>query len=336
MASLDPDLDLDLDQDDLDLDLAWKAYRALVRIREVELAIAARYPDQEMRCPVHLSVGQEGVAVGACLPLTDDDLVLAGHRSHAQYLAQGGDLTAMLAEIHGRETGCCGGRGGSMHLFDVNAGLLASIPIVGSHLPLAVGVALARRQRREPGVAVAFLGDGAVETGVFHESLNFAALHRLPVVFVLEDNGYSVYTPLAERQPPRPLTDAGLSHGVDGRAVCGDDVLEVHAAMESALASARAGDGPQLLVASTSRWLEHCGPYDDDHLGYRPEGELERAKTRCPIRRLGEQLRRSGHLDNRREGRLYADVRSEIDAAFAAALTAPQPSPETAAEHVYG
>ncbi|MDA8019450.1 MAG: thiamine pyrophosphate-dependent dehydrogenase E1 component subunit alpha [Thermoanaerobaculia bacterium] len=319
-----------------DRDLAWRGYRALVRIREVELAIAARYPDQEMRCPVHLSVGQEGVAVGACLPLSADDLVLAGHRSHAQYLAKGGDLTAMLAEIHGRETGCCGGRGGSMHLLDVEAGLLASIPIVGSHLPLAVGVALARRQRREPGVAVAFLGDGAVETGAFHETLNFAALHRLPVVFVLEDNGYSVYTPLAERQPPRPLTDVGLSHGVEGQSVSGDDFLEVHAAMETALVAARSGAGPQLLVASTSRWLEHCGPYDDDHLGYRPQGELERAKQRCPIRRLGDQLRKSGELDDRREKALYADVRSEIDAAFAAAFAAPQPSAATAAEHVYG
>ncbi|MCG8456965.1 MAG: thiamine pyrophosphate-dependent dehydrogenase E1 component subunit alpha, partial [Holophagales bacterium] len=243
-----------------DRDLAWRAYRALVRIREVELAIAARYADQEMRCPVHLSVGQEAVAVGACLPLTDDDLVLAGHRSHAQYLAKGGDLEAMLAEIHGRETGCCGGRGGSMHLFDAEAGVLASIPIVGSHLPLAVGVALARRQRREPGVAVAFLGDGAVETGAFHESLNFAALHRLAVIFVLEDNGYSVYTPLEQRQPRRPLTDVGLSHGVAGRAVDGDDVLDVHRAMVTALDTARSGAGPQLLVATTARWLEHCGP----------------------------------------------------------------------------
>ena len=158
-----------------------------------------------MRCPVHLSVGQEAAAVGACAALRPDDRIVSTHRCHGHYLAKGGDLAAMIAELHGKQTGCCGGRGGSMHLFDERAGVVASVPVVGSSIPLGVGIALNFQQRGEDKVCVAFLGDAAVEEGAFHEAANFAVVHRLPVIFLVENNLYSVYTRIEQRQPERPL-----------------------------------------------------------------------------------------------------------------------------------
>ena len=184
-----------------EIDETLSLLRAMLRIRLIEEEIAARYAEQEMRCPVHLSTGQEAVAVGVCAALRPDDKVVSTHRCHAHYLAKGGDLKAMLAEMHGRAAGCCGGRGGSMHLFDDDAGVLLSLPIVGSCLPIANGVALSMIQRGLDAVSVAFFGDGATEEGVFHETLNFAAVHRLPALFVLENNLYSCYTGLNDRQP---------------------------------------------------------------------------------------------------------------------------------------
>lgn len=306
-------------------------YRQMLRIRMVEEEIARRYAEQEMRCPVHLSIGQEAAAVGACACLRADDVVFSTHRCHGHYLAKGGDLTAMLAEIHGRETGCCGGRGGSMHLFDDAAGVVASVPIVGSNVPLAVGAALAFVQRGEPRVAVAFLGDAAMEEGVFHESLNLAARHRLPVVFFVENNLYSVYTRLDARQPEAPLERLATAHAMASTSVDGNDVEAVDTAMQHAVARARAGEGPTVIVAATYRLVEHCGPQCDDHLGYRPAEEVAGWAERCPLRTLATRLPRVAetHAAMRRA------IAEEIEQAFAAALAAPLPPPESAAAYVY-
>ena len=177
-------------------------YREMLRIRLVEEAIAERYGEQEMRCPVHLSDGQEGIAAGACMALRKTDKIVSTHRSHGHYLAKQGNLKAMLCEIYGRAPGCVGGRGGSMHLLDDEAGVLACLPIVGTSVPLGVGVAYAAKKKGEDTVAAVFLGDAVMEEGVFHECANFAALHALPVVFVCENNDLSFYTSL-EVQPMR-------------------------------------------------------------------------------------------------------------------------------------
>ncbi|MBI4331624.1 MAG: thiamine pyrophosphate-dependent dehydrogenase E1 component subunit alpha, partial [Chloroflexi bacterium] len=182
-------------------DIEKKLYYAMLRIRLVEERIAELYPEQQMRCPVHLCTGQEAIAAGVSAHLTSDDYALSNHRSHGHYLAKGGDLKAMMAEIYGRVTGCSRGKGGSMHLVDLAAGFLGATPIVGSTIPMAVGAALATVMKGEKRVTVAYFGDAAVEEGVFHESLNFAALKRLPVVFVCENNFFSVYSPLSVRQP---------------------------------------------------------------------------------------------------------------------------------------
>ena len=314
-----------------DLDL----FRRMLRIRSVEETIADRYSEQEMRCPVHLSIGQEAAAVGACAPLMAEDIIVSNHRSHSHYLAKGGDLEAMLGEIYGRVNGCCGGRGGSMHLFDTRAGVLASVPIVASTIPLAVGAALTFQQRRKGYISVAFMGDAATEEGVFHESLNFASLHALPVIFFVENNLYSVYTPLHDRQPDRSLTDYALAHAIPSEQVDGNDVEAVFQSMTRCVQRARAGKGPVLLVVDTYRWREHCGPDYDNNLGYRSENEYEKWRRRCPIATYRAQLADRGVLTPELETRMTTEIQLEIESAFETARSAPFPDSKTAGLKVY-
>jgi 2-oxoisovalerate dehydrogenase E1 component len=310
-------------------------YRSMLRIRRVEEAIAAKYAEQEMRCPVHLSIGQEAAAVGACAALERDDKVVTTHRCHAHYLAKGGSLEAMIGELYGRVNGTCGGRGGSMHLFDDRAGVVASVPIVGSSVPLGAGVALAQKQQKNGGVTLSFFGDGALEEGAVHEAMNLASLLRLPIVFFLENNLYSVYTRLDARQPNRALGDAAKAHGMRSYHVDGTDVEAVYEATRDAAVRARTGVGPSLVVADTYRFVEHCGPADDDALGYRPQGELASWKERCPIVAYEGELRREKLLDDALTAQVTAEIDAEIAAAFERALAAESPDPATVADHVF-
>jgi len=316
---------------DFDLNLFYD----ILRIRLVEGEIAKRYADQEMRCPVHLSIGQEAAAVGVCAALTRQDRMFSTHRCHAHYLAKGGNLKAMLAEIHGKASGCVGGRGGSMHLQDIPAGLMASVPIVGGSIPMAVGTALADSLDGVDTVSVACFGDAATEEGVFHESMNFAQLRKLPVLFVCENNLYSVYTPLAQRQPARPLTDYAKAHAMTAIAADGNDVFAVHAAAAAAVRRARAGAGPTLLVLDTYRWLEHCGPSFDNHIGYRSEEEYLGWRAQDPLERLRHHLTGQGALDAAAEARMTEAIMAEVDQAFDYARDEPLPAPAQAREHVY-
>ncbi|WP_068493847.1 thiamine pyrophosphate-dependent dehydrogenase E1 component subunit alpha [Paramagnetospirillum marisnigri] len=310
-------------------------FRSMLRIRLVEEAIATRYAEQEMRCPVHLSIGQEAVATGVCLALRPQDQIVSTHRSHAHYLAKGGDLNAMLAEIYGKETGCCGGRGGSMHLFDAAAGILASLPIVGSAIGIATGAALAFQQEGSDCVAVTFPGDASVEEGIFHESLNFAALMSLPVVYVIENNLYACFTGLEQRQPHRPLGDLALAHGLTAVTADGNDVEAIHAAAKDAIAKARDGGGPSVLVFNTYRWREHCGPNYDNNVGYRSEEEFQQWKARCPVESLQKKLMAEGQLSDQDLAAMTAEIEAEVTAAFQAAKAAPFPLAASAEERVY-
>jgi len=307
----------------------------MLRIRLIEEAIADRYGEQEMRCPVHLSIGQEAAAVGVCQGLRPDDLVFSTHRCHAHYLAKGGSLPAMLAELYGKATGCIGGRGGSMHLQDPDVGLVASIPIVGGSIPLAVGSALADALDGRDRVSACFFGDATVEEGVFHESANFAALRSLPVLFVCENNLYSVYTPLHERQPNRPIEDLAKAHSIATYHVDGNDVDAVLAATETAAAAARAGRGPGFLLLDTYRWREHCGPNFDNHIGYRTEEEYQHWRLGDPIARLRQALAASGVDMAAEEAAMTGRLQAEIEAAFRFAAQSPLPVPADAWEHVY-
>ncbi|MBI3884167.1 MAG: thiamine pyrophosphate-dependent dehydrogenase E1 component subunit alpha [Opitutae bacterium] len=316
--------------------LSVRLLESMVRIRFVEEAIARHYAGQQMRCPVHLSIGQEAAAAGVCAALRADDLAMSGHRSHAHYLAKGGDLPAMIAELYGKATGCCQGRGGSMHLVDLAAGFVGAVPIVGSTIPIATGLAFADRQLKRDRVTVAFLGEAATEEGVFHESANFASLHALPLVFVCENNLYSVYSPMHVRQPAhREVWQLAAGHGIAAHQGDGNDPLAVHELMHAAVAHARAGRGPVFLELKTYRWREHCGPGFDNHIGYRTEAEYLAWRERDPIARFEHRLQQSGEFDELRHAQFKDAVEAEIAAAFAAAQLAPFPAGTSLLHHVY-
>jgi TPP-dependent pyruvate/acetoin dehydrogenase alpha subunit len=317
-------------------DLKLHLLEQMHRLRLVEESVADHYKEWQMRCPVHLSIGQEAAAVGACAALRPDDQVMSGHRSHAHYLAKGGDLTAMIAELHGKQTGCCQGRGGSMHLVDLRAGFVGAVPIVGSTIPIAVGLAFATHLQNGDRVSVAFLGEAATEEGVFHESANFASLHRLPVVFVCENNLYSVYSPMPVRQPAhREVFQQATGHGIKAWALDGNDPLAVHDAMAEAVAHARSRQGPVFLELKTYRWREHCGPNFDNHIGYRTEAEYLAWRERDPITNFERRLEREGVMVPKRIAAFQAKVEAEIAAAFAATKLAADPDPQTLLDGVY-
>lgn len=309
--------------------------REMLRIRRIEEAIADRYAEQEMRCPMHLCIGQEAIAVGVCDALSNDDVMFSNHRAHGHYLAKGGSLNAMIAELYGRTTGCCGGRGGSMHLIDLDVGFLGATPIVGGTVPLAVGAAWAASLKEEKRVSVIFLGDGCFEEGVVHESLNFAALHKLPVVFVCENNRFSVYTRLNERQPDRPIYKVAEAHGITSYTGNGNNIDEVLSLSRKAVGLARCGKGPQFLEFHVYRWREHCGPDFDDHLNYRTSQEITAGKEGCPIARYMDFLDQNGGLNKSDFEKLELEIQAEIAAAFDFALSSEKPGAHEAQRKVY-
>lgn len=309
--------------------------RQMMRIRMVEEAIANHYPDQEMRCPTHLCIGQEAVPVGVSAHLTKHDLVFSGHRSHGHFLAKGGDLKSMMAELYGRATGCAHGKGGSQHLIDLRCGFMGSAPILASTISVGVGAAWGAVLRAESRVVVVYFGDGATEEGTFHEAMNFASLKRLPVIFVCENNLYSVHSALAVRQPPRSIAAMGSAHGVPAAQGDGNDIRVVYQLAQQAIRRARGGEGPTLLEFMTYRWMEHCGPNEDTELGYRSALELAEWKARDPIV-MARELALSAGLgsaleeDVEREG-----IAREIEEAVSYARTSPFPSPSELSAHVF-
>ena len=320
----------------MDAETLKQLYYQMLRIRLVEEAIAELYPEQEMRCPVHLCVGQEAISAGVCLNLTPDDYVLSNHRSHGHYLAKGGDLKAMMAEIYGKATGCCFGKGGSMHLVDLPVGFLGAVPIVGSTIPIAVGAALGSVMRGENRVTVVFLGEAATEEGVFHESVNFAMLKKLPVIFVCENNFFSVYSPLSVRQPEgREVFELAKGHGIESHQADGNDVVEVYRLAEMAVSKARHGGGPTFLEFKTYRWREHCGPYYDNHLGYRAECDFLEWRDRCPLDKFKERLLADGLLSLREMEDMENKIKTEMADAVAFAKKSPFPKEGLLMEHIY-
>ena len=310
-------------------ELERRLLREMIRIRTVEQTIADLYPEGEMLTPTHFSIGQEAVAVGVCAALRRDDVVYSGHRCHAHYLAKGGDLLGMVAELHGREAGCARGRGGSVHLNDPGAGVVASSAILGQTMATAVGSALAFAMDRLDRVAVTFFGDGTVEEGIFHESLNFAVVKRLPVLFVCENNGYSTHTRLEVRQPVGvPIHARASSYGMPSARVDGNDVFAVFTAAREAVERSRRGEGPSFLECMTYRWREHVGPLWDYDKGYRTKAEVDEWIARCPIKRATEWLVAEGLCSTEEVERVERDCQDEVNRAVAAAKAAPFPAVE--------
>lgn len=321
----------------LDRDLRLELFRMILRIRYVEERIVKLYPEGDMRCPTHFSIGQEACATGVCATLTRDDLVISAHRSHAHYIGKGGSLRAMFAELYGKADGCASGKGGSMHLIDLSVNFLGCVPIVGSTISIGVGASFGAMLQDKPPVTVVFFGDAAVETGVFHESVNFAAVHKLPVLFVCENNLYSVNTPLDARQPlNRTIADLARGHGIPASQHDGQDVEEVYRVTVDAMHAIRAGGGPALLEFMTYRWLEHCGPLPDQHLGYRGEDEFQAWKARCPLALHRQLLERDQVINEAGYARLVEEVSAEIDDAVAFARQSRFPDRSELLHHLYG
>lgn len=256
---------------DLDLQL----YERIKLIRETEEAIRVLYPTDKIKSPVHLSVGHEAIAVGVCLALQKADTIFGYYRSHAIYLAKGGNLNAMMAELYGKRTGCAHGWGGSMHLVDTEYGVNSTTAIVASSIPNAVGAAYAAKLRGTNQVVVSFFGDGATEEGVVWESLNFAALHALPIIFVCENNGLAIHTHQKDRQANTSIVERVKAFGVRTLHSTGNDPLVVYNEVSHVVDSVRFGDGPFFFEFTTSRWLEHVGPGEDWNLGYRAQEHVK-------------------------------------------------------------
>jgi TPP-dependent pyruvate/acetoin dehydrogenase alpha subunit len=296
-----------------------RLYRALYRIRRLEEEIARVYLSDKIKSPVHLSIGQEAVSVGVCEALEPQDVVFGTYRGHALYLAKGGDMRAMVAELFGKATGCTRGKGGSMHLIAPECGMMGASAVVGTTIANAAGYAYALRYRRQDAIVASFLGDGATEEGVFAETLNFAVLKQLPILFVCENNGYAIHTPQSRRQGIPNICDRVRAHGMPAETIDGNDVLGLVATAKTAVANVRAGTGPHFLEVTTYRWREHVGPYEDYHLGYRTKDEAASWLAGDPVRRMAECI------EPAERQHIEKEVESEIADAFAFAESSPFP-----------
>ncbi len=310
--------------------------RIMLKIREVELEIARKYPEGEMRCPTHLSIGQEAAAAGVCAALKKDDLAVSTHRAHAHYLAKGGSVRAMIAEIYGKATGCSRGKGGSMHLTDWSVGFVGSTAIVGNSIPVGVGLGFSLKMKGVDNISVVFLGDGSVEEGVFYESINFAAVKKLPVLFVCENNLYSVYSPLSVRQPKdRRIYSMVEAMGITTETVDGNNVIETYRAAIDSVSKIRRDQKPHLMELCTYRWLEHCGPNFDNELGYRSKEEFEFWKNKDPIKIFEADLIAKGVISELDIVKFKEAAKEEVKDAFEYAERSPYPEENEAFAHLY-
>lgn len=310
-------------------------YRTMLRIRLVELKIEELYSEDEMKTPVHLCIGQEAVSAGVCANLNRDDHLFSNHRGHGHYLAKGGDLKAMIAELYGRKTGCAKGRGGSMHLVDISAGFEGTSSIIAGSVPIAAGAALTEKLRESRKVSVSFFGDAAVEQGVFYETASFAALKKLPVIFICENNFYSVCTPLDKRQPDDNLFNRAKAFSIPSFQVDGNNVLEVYEAANKAVNNARKDMGPTFIECKTYRWRDHAGSGADMGLGYRTQKELDSWIEKCPIEKTKAMLMEEKILTEEKNKTIDKEIQIEIDEAFEFAQNSPLPDESEIFDNLY-
>ena len=306
----------------------------MVRIRRFEeeagkLTEAGRVPGA-----LHLYVGEEAVASGVCVNLADTDQITSTHRGHGHLVAKGGQFKGMYAELFGRSTGYCNGKGGSMHISDLSIGMLGANGIVGGGPPIAMGAAFANKYKKNGAVAACFFGDGASNEGTFHEAANMAALFKLPLVFVCENNGYGEFTPQRGHQAITDVADRAPGYGMPGVIVDGMDVLAVYEGAKEAIARARAGGGPTLLECKTYRFYDHVG-VKGMRIPYRSDEEVDRWKLRDPIAMLEARLAETGVLSAEAAAAVHTEILSEIADAIAYAEASPLPTPDQLLTDVY-
>jgi pyruvate dehydrogenase E1 component alpha subunit len=307
-------------------------YRAMVRIRFFEERVVKEFAAGHIPGFVHVYSGEEAVAVGACANLTVDDYITSTHRGHGHLIAKGGKADRMMAELYGKKTGYNKGKGGSMHIAEVDIGILGADAIVGGGIPVAGGAALSAKMRGTDQVAVCFLGDGATNNARFHEGVNLASIWKLPVVYVIENNVYAETTPVSYAMNIPNIADRAVSYGIPGVTVDGNDVLAVYEAVGEAVARARKGEGPTLVECKTCR---HRGHFEGDTMTYRTEEEVKECKKRDPIPRFRKKLVEMEALTEKEADKVEQEVANEIDAAVKFAEESPLPAPEEALEDVY-
>lgn len=313
-------------------------HKELIRVRYAETSLAERYKLQQMRTPTHFGLGQEAVAVGVCAALRKTDVAYSHHRSHNHFLAKGGSVYRLAAELFGRVTGCSRGRGGSVHLTDLDNGFIVSSAILAEAIAAATGSALSFSMDRNDRIAVAFFGDAAAEEGAFYECLSYAALKHLPVLFVCENNGYATESPLSIRQPSgASISKRVEAFGMATRNLDGNDVMQVYQATLATVQNMRLNSGPHFMECLTYRWLEHVGPYFDHELDrtYRTKCEVEAWMKRCPVKRSAEALVADGVARNEDLVQWEQEIQKSIAADIEKAFQDPWPDVETLLDNVY-
>ena len=306
----------------------------MIRIRRFEEEAGQMMEDGKIPGALHLYVGQEAIASGVMQHLSNQDLITSTHRGHGHLVAKGGDYKKMFAELFGRSTGYCRGKGGSMHISSMELGMLGANGIVGAGPPIAMGAAFSLKFRKTNNVAIAFFGDGASNEGSFHEAANMVALYKLPCVLVCENNGYGEYTPQANHQAIIDVADRASGYGMPGVIVDGMDVMAVYEAAGEAIARARAGEGPTLLECKTYRYYDHVGVRGMG-LTYRTDEELAEWKKKDAIAAFEKRLIQLGVMSKKKIDNVYAKINKEIEEAIKFAIESPFPEPEDLLENVY-
>ncbi len=320
---------------DIPKEVLRELYRMMLKIQKVELKINELYHEDEMKTPVHLCLGQEAVAAGVCRHLNTDDYVFSNHRGHGHYIAKGGDVKTMVAELYNRETGCSRGRGGSMHLIDTSVGLLGTSSIVGGCIPIATGAALGSILKKDNRVSVAFFGDAAVEEGVIYESINFAMLKKLPVVYVCENNFYSVFSHLSKRQAKDDIYRRFEGLSIPVYRVDGNNIIEVYRIAKKAIDNARRGGGPSFMECRTYRLRDHHGTGSGVEVGYRTQEEVDEWAARCPVRNFERFLIEQNIITASEIEEFATPIDREVEEAFKFAQASPLPDENEVLEHLY-
>ncbi len=310
-----------------------KLFEQVYRTRSIEEEIAKRYKFGKMRCPTHLSIGQESVPAALSLIMRKKDFAVSSHRAHAHFLAKGGSLKKMIAEIYGKKTGCSGGKGGSMHLIDLNSNFMGSTAIVGNTIPIGVGLGLSSIIKNKNQFSFIFFGDGAVEEGVFYESVNFAIVKKLPVVFVCENNFYSVYSPLKVRQPKkRKIYKMVSSLGIKSFYNESDDPYILYKFLKNKINFKDINSGPYFFEFKNYRWREHCGPNYDNDIGYRQKNEFKYWIQKDPLLRIKKRL---NFLNTKKIEIIEKKIKREISSAFKYAEISKFPDTKEAFKGIY-
>lgn len=310
-------------------------YTTMMKIRMFEERVGQLLFAGEIKCPTHLYIGEEAIATGVCATLQKEDYVFGTYRSHGFYLAKGGNMDSLMSELLCKETGCSRGRGGSMHVAAPEIGILGTSAIVGGGIPLAVGTAMATKIRKEERVVVCFFGDGATDEGVFYESINFASIKKLPIIFICENNHYSTHLPLRYRQPADNIYQRVENFKIPSVRIDGNDVTKTYQTTKDAIEQVKSKEGPFFIECETYRWRSHVGPWEDIDVGFRTKEEVEGWIKKCPIKKLEKELLEESILDKQKKTQILDQINEEIIQACDFAKQSPYPEKSEIEKNVY-